>query len=102
MINKIKKIHKVKIVKVLSTRDNSVKILAYCKARIKKANKFRFVNFWTFIALQLIEESENVSTGQWHIIEDRCKLCGNHLRQKSGGAGYSCSYVNCENSKKLL
>lgn len=43
--------------------------------------------------------SEDDMSGQWHIISDRCKLCGNHLRQRSGGAGYSCSYVNCKNNK---
>lgn len=39
--------------------------------------------------------------GSWHIIDDECMVCGNHLRENEKGKK-SCSYVKCENHSKYL
>ena len=35
---------------------NLDKIIKYCKYRISKANKYNCVNFWAFVALDLIDK----------------------------------------------
>ena len=30
-------------------------IIAYCKNKLSKSNKFKYINFWCFMALKIIE-----------------------------------------------